>query len=249
MRTLRIAVGLAAVVLAASASAQSPGDPFSLIRIVSLDSGIDSNPLSSYRAAGANVDVVGLKAITGSAQYWFLETHGSFASVEALDRAFTNLNRPETRPEVAWLGYYRPTLSYRPEEAFKLVARSRYLQASIYRVRPGAELDFAELVRIRRMGLDSINLDRPEIGYQIMSGARSGMYVFLAPLTTLTTMDNALARPPVYAEGQSSWKATRQIAFEAEISREHLIFRVDPRISYVSESFAAADPEFWHAKQ
>jgi hypothetical protein len=30
-----------------------------------------------------------------------------------------------------------------------------------------------------------------------------------------------------------------------ELNREHLLFRVEPRISYVSDDFAEADPEFW----
>ncbi len=36
---------------------------------------------------------------------------------------------------------------------------------------------------------------------------------------------------------------------EADITREQFLFRVDPRISYVSQSFAAVAPEFWHGKR
>jgi len=35
---------------------------------------------------------------------------------------------------------------------------------------------------------------------------------------------------------------------EIDIGREHLLFRVDPRLSYVSDDFAAIDQAFWRAK-
>jgi hypothetical protein len=35
------------------------------------------------------------------------------------------------------------------------------------------------------------------------------------------------------------------MVYEAEVSRESLLFRVEPRISYVSTDFADVDPDFW----
>ena len=32
------------------------------------------------------------------------------------------------------------------------------------------------------------------------------------------------------------------------LTREHLLFRVEPSLSWVSDDFASADPEFWHGK-
>ena len=74
--------------------------------------------------------------------------------------------------------------------------------------------------------------------------------MFLSPLQSLRSIDNGMARMPVYAEGtaHAGLNAGRQIAAEADITREQLIFRVEPRISYVSDSFASSDPEFWHGR-
>ncbi len=33
-----------------------------------------------------------------------------------------------------------------------------------------------------------------------------------------------------------------------ELNREHLLLRVEPRLSHVSDDFAEADPEFWRGK-
>jgi len=224
------------------AYAQAQNEPFFLIRIVREGPAPerDFNPASIYRESNAAVDVLAMQAISGPSQTWMLESHRSFGSIEAVDKL---ISRSQTIDATRWIGLYRPGLSYRPEEAVKLMRTARYFQVSIYRIRPGAEFDFAELIRLRKASFDSINLDRPELGYSIISGASTGVFVFLAPLPSLQTLDNGFARMPVYAEGAG--KTGRQIAAEAEATREHLFFRVEPSRSYVSDGFAAADPTFW----
>jgi hypothetical protein len=55
---------------------------------------------------------------------------------------------------------------------------------------------------------------------------------------------------PVFAEGLANarTKDGSKLASETEISREHLLFRVEPRMSYVSSAFADVDPQFWRGK-
>jgi hypothetical protein len=102
------------------------------------------------------------------------------------------------------------------------------------------------MVKLRRARRDSINLDRPEIAYEVVAGAMSGTYVFVAPLPTLKTLDDGLARTPAYAEGVR--EAGKRAAAETEISQERLLLRVEPGLSYVSDDFAAGDAEFWNRK-
>jgi hypothetical protein len=66
-------------------------------------------------------------------------------------------------------------------------------------------------------------------------------------LPSLRTLDNTFARMPAHPEGFATprGKESRQIQWEAEVTREHMLFRVHPNLSHVSEGFAAADPEFW----
>ena len=245
--------------IATALDAQTLAERLSLVRLVRTGPRpAEASPVAAYSAAGAQVDVVGLKSITGTPQVWLIETHGSFSSIEALDRALAQAagGAGTTDPVVDELlatsnnliGALRPGLSYRPEEAIRLLASARFVLASVYRMRPGADVDFAELMKLRRAGLDAVNLDKPEIGYQVVSGSLSGTFVFLSPLQSLQSMDQGLARPPAYAEGlaHAGGKTGKQIISEAEITREHLLFRVEPRFSFVSDAFAAADPEFWH---
>lgn len=209
----------------------------------------------AYADARVAVNVVGLAAMAGPPETWLIEEHDSFASIEEADESlraagpFGVLGDPEQASggiladSRSMIAVYRPGFSYRPEQAAETLRKARYCQVSIYRVRPGSESEFAEIVKSRRTVFDSINLDRPDLAYYVVSGAAAGTYVFLAPLTSLKVLDDGLAKAPAYAQ-----HAAAERAKAAGISREHLLFRVEPGLSWVSDDFAAADPEFWRGK-
>jgi len=230
------------VMLVSCAAAQPPG----VIRVVRNGS------IQPYAHSGAAVNVLGMSAISGSPENWLIELHDSFGSVEDLAARFG----PAPSGVVAPLGddllpassrtliaVYRPELSYRPDQASQVWPAMRYLDVVVYRIRPGSEADFAKILKLRDVGLDSVNLDRPEVAYQVISGSPSGTYLLLAPLTSLRVFDDARAIPPVYAEATAA--EAKKLADDTEIVRERLWFRIQPRLSYVSDEFAAADPGFW----
>ena len=199
-----------------------------------------------------------MRAVSGPDETWLMELHDSFASIEEVDRALAatrplrNSNGRTAYPDDVLLSarlliaLYRPGLSYRPEEAAKNLPKARYLLVSTYRIQPGNEAAFADTVKLRRARRESINLDRPEIAYEVVAGAMSGTYIFVAPLATLKILDDGLAKTPNYAEGVRD--AGKKAAADTEISQERMLLRIEPGLSYVSGEFAAADPEFWNPK-
>ena len=239
------------ILLAVFATAQTPAEPPALVRVI-------RSPLQPYSKLYADshaaVTVLGMTSISGPSETWLIEAHDSFATIEDLDKAFSavapsgNLapfalaSDDVLAPSRTVIALYRPGWSYRPEEALKLLPKMRYFQVSIYRNRSGDDDAFAALVRSRAAGLDRINLDRPDIAYEVVSGAPSGTYLLLTPLVSLKTLDDSLAVRAGRSDG------ARNSAGRSEIGREHLLFRIDPRISYVSDEFASADPEFWTGK-
>jgi hypothetical protein len=215
----------------------------------------------SYGEAGAAVNVIGMAAITGLPETWLLEAHWSFASIEGLDRGLSALPARSSEAsdplldEVLWstrtmIALYRPGWSYRPADALRLWSRARYVHVSILRIRPGTESDIGDLVRIRKATSESVNLDRPDLAFRVVSGAPGGTFIFLSPLLSLATLDENMATLPGYGRGPAPAPAkdSARIAFENEISQEDLLFRIDPRMSYVSDAFAEPDQEFWRGK-
>jgi len=237
--------------------AQGPTDPPPIVELVRKP-GIGTGPIRPYGDAHAAVDVVGMTAVTGLPETWLLESHYSFASVEATDRALdsagafgapsqgSNGQDKVLAPAHTMLLRYQPDLSYRPDQAIRLFPRARYFHVTIYRVRGASEADFARLVTLRRANLDSMNVDRPDIAYDVISGAPAGTYVFFAPVLSLRSMDEGMPNRPVYAErlAEERAKAKATIA-PADVERENLLLRIDPRLSFVSDAWASVDREFW----
>lgn len=244
---------LFAALLVFEAAAQTYTEPPLLIQIRRA---AHRDPLPPYPEAKAAVDVFSLSSITGPSERWMIEAHGSFAGIEAtyegLRHAGAGQNQSSEPVSFELLGesrnivaVYRPGLSYRADQAIRMLAKARYFYVSVYRARLGSESDFGELLRRRREGLDYINLDRPDMAYSVISGAPSGTYLLLAPLTSLGTLDDGIAKRAYHAEPGGRAQKTP----DADFSRTHVLFRVEPGMSYVSDQFAAEWPEFWRPKR
>jgi len=246
---------LLAGVLAFCAAAQA--DPPTLIRIIRAVSlpGAATGSVQPYIGAKTTVLVLGLASISGLSETWLMEAHEPFESIESVDKAL-NANSPTRDFNLApitpddllpasrtLIGLYRLSLSYRPEEAMKSLPKARYVLVSIYRIRPGTEAAFVDLSKQRRARYDIVNLDRPEIAYQVLSGTASGTFLFVSPLNSLKTLDDALAKAPPFGDGARGTSTA-----PAPDSHELLIFRIEPRLSYVPDEFASEDPDFWTPK-
>src|SRR5579871_5271939 len=176
MKTLLV-VGIVAM----SAWAQGPSDPPPIIQLTRKP-GIGGKPIRPYGDAKAQVDVVGLTAMTGPPETWLVELHLNYASLEDLDRGLTAVTPLRTdgdasdpfrddvlAPSRTMIGTYQQNWSYRPEQAIQMFRRARYFVVSVYRIRAGTEADYGELVKLRRASQDSVNLDRPDICYEVIS--------------------------------------------------------------------------------
>jgi hypothetical protein len=178
--------------------------------------------------------------------------HDSFAGIENADKshrpvapfgAIVQADGPSAdilAGSRSLIAVFRQAFSYRSEQAIQTLRKARYCQVSIYQVRP--EVNRISPNSSNRDGLRSTALTSTDpILATVLSGTASGTYVFLAPLASLKMLDDTPAK--AYAEN---------IAAEAMktggLTREHLLFRVEPSLSWVSDDFASADPEFWHGK-
>ena len=245
---------LLALTLAISATAQGPSDPAPFLQLTRAPNG--SKTVRPYQGARAAIDVVGMTSMTGLPETWLMEGHQTFASIEDLDTALraaasrgpaNEFGEPQPdellgAPRTI-IAIYQPKFSYRPGEAKRNLSKSRYFRISIYRAKPGST-DLMDMVAAtRRQAYDDVNLDRPELAYRVISGAPAGTYLVLAPLTSLRQIDDGMLRLPSYAEPVSGQAAN------LEVGREHLLFRIDPRLSYVSADFAGDDSAFWNPQR
>ena len=198
-----------------------------------------------------------MSVVSGPPGVWLIEMDQNFASIEKLSAPF-NLPLADPRDAApadlfpalaAPIAIYRPTLSFHPDQFIRALPKARFIEISIQRIRAGTDAEFVDLLRNRRRSLESMNSDLPSIAYQFVSGVPSGTYMFLTPLATLATLDDALARLGAAlndSPGDAIAKATAASG-SLQVTHETGIFHIEPRCSYVSADFAAADPDFWNA--
>ncbi|HUK15721.1 MAG TPA: hypothetical protein VLW65_04875 [Bryobacteraceae bacterium] len=236
------------LVLSIVAAAQTPPP---ILRLIRNPNGVNGQ---RYANVGAAIQMLGMRAATGVGETWLIEQHPTFTSIEDLDKALGSTGgdpsnwvnpRDACQDEVLGTGrvliaFYRDGWGYHSEDAIRLLPRARYINITIYRLRPDADADMHNLMLAHHAQLDSMNLNQPDLVYHIISGASSGLYVVLAPIVGLRAMDERVSKMPLEVE-------TKQPAV-SEFGRETLMFRIDPSLSYVSDEFAAADREFWRAK-
>jgi hypothetical protein len=245
---------LLALAVAISASAQNPSDPAPFLQLTRVPNG--SKTVRPYQSARAAVDVVGMTSMTGLPETWLVEGHQTFASIEDLDTALRAAASTgpanefgEPQPDELLgaprtiIAIYQPKFSYRPIEAKRNRSKSRYFRVSIYRAKPGST-DLMEMVAAtRKRAYDDVGLDRSELAYRVISGAPAGTYLVLAPLTSLRQIDDGILHLPSYAEPVSGQDSNQYVG------SEYLLFRIDPRLSYVSADFAGEDSAFWNPQR
>jgi hypothetical protein len=262
---------LAVLLFAAAAAAQTPGPP-QVLRIIrqTLKPGTmaEQEKLAATAAralarAKYPANFLALSSMSGEPETWIVESHNSFASVEAAATFVDNT------PAVKWwlgqyeaqsgasiaqirrlLAIYRPDLSYRGDQFANDLPKMRYVSIVMVRLVPARDADFAEAVRLVKGAYEKSGSDQPLIVYQVVSGAPGPSYLFFSPMVSLKTIDDSPARGKAMREALGEDAAAKTLKTSAEVTAasESFLFALNPRLSYVSKDFADADPDFWTPK-
>lgn len=209
------------------------------------------------------VNFLALSAVTGDQESWTLESHDSYGSVENADTFI------EKTPALKWslgqyeaqdgelvsatrrmLAAYRKDLSYHGEQLAQNLPKMRYMSVVMVRLHPSRDAEFSEAVRTVSAAYEKSNSDQPLVIYQVISGAQSPTFLFLTSMASLNAMDEAGHRGKALRDalGEEGAAAVLKTSAEVTASSESFLFAFNPRTSYVSKEFAAADPDFWTPK-
>jgi hypothetical protein len=209
-------------------------------------------------AATANYPfhILGLSAMTGTSQAWFLVGHASFATIPeaeaALDKPeFAELDAADAQlrtGSLSMIARYRPDLSYAADKIN--LPKMRFFSVETVRVRPGQWDEYAELVKMLIAAQQKISDSQPVATYQVMSGAPNGTYLVMEATESLKSMDQGPQRLQAMfqAMGESGVKRYEKGVSEAIAGEESILFAVNPQMSYVPKEWITADPDFWTPK-
>ena len=165
----------------------------------------------------------------------------------ALDRAFIADGELLTSIDTN-VFVYREDLSF---NANVDIAHMRYFDVSIFKARPGHEMELEALAKMYVDNYVKANPDAHWATYQQMYGAHSGgVYVVFNPIKSLAEVDTGMGSDKKFAEvmGESGMKKMAELSAASTESVESQLLAFNPAISYPSDEWIKADPGFWKPK-
>lgn len=142
---------------------------------------------------------------------------------------------------------YNEEYSLRPHPA---TAQTRYFEISIYRVKPGHHKEWDDGVKMVLAAYQKADQETHWACYQGAYGTQQDTYLFITAHKSAGEIDQAFARDKDFmaAMGEEGMKKLDELAAASVESSESNLFMLNPHMSYVSDEWMKADPDFWKPK-
>lgn len=203
---------------------------------------------------------IGMNALTGPTEAWFIMGYGSYAEWEAKQNEFDK--NPAIKKEVekiaqqdgdhltsarTFLGALRKDLSYGPPVE---IGKMRYMRIRTFRVKQGQGKAFEEGVKLALGAYEKSHYQASFAFFEVVAGMGSPTFVVLRPMKSLGEMDALDASDKAFQEalGEDGRKAMQKVFAETVNAVENQLFAFNPKLSFVGPSVMASDPAFWNPK-
>jgi hypothetical protein len=203
---------------------------------------------------------VALSSLSGKSRALYLTQYGSFEAWEKdnaavaknsalsgeLDRAEMNDGELLDSVDQA-VGYYSEELSYRPRTD---LSQARFMEISVYTVRPGHGKEWRDLVKMVREGYQKAGTGAHWATFQIVYGREGGTYIVLSSSKSMSEIDTMFAEDKQFMEamGENGMKKLEEMIGSAVEHSDHELFSINARQSYPPDEWVKADPAFWKPK-
>jgi hypothetical protein len=146
-------------------------------------------------------------------------------------------------------------LQYVPDNSYNMdkidVGMTRYWQIERYKIKPGHDAEWNEVVKMYGDALKKVEPDAIWVQYRGLYGHNNGGdYSFFIPMKSLVEADKSLMNDSkVAAElGADNMKKVGELIRDCVESQQNNLYRVDPKMSYPFESWTKEAPGFWNGK-
>ena len=200
-----------------------------------------------------------VESLSGKSRALFLTGYDSFAAWEkdtlatqknttlsaALDRAWVADGELLSETDGGAFAF-REEYSLRPAVD---IPPMRYFEISLFQVRQGHDKDWDELVKLVMAAYEKIP-DAHWATYAAIYGQPDTTYVIFNPIKSAAEIDRNFAEGKDFeaAMGKEGMKKLSELSAAAIESSQTNLFAFNPRMSYVSEEWVKADPDFWKPK-
>jgi len=200
-----------------------------------------------------------VSSVTGKPRVLFLTGYDSFAAwekdVQAQQKNAT-LSEAVERANVADGELLSEAdgsaLVYSDEYSLRSTAdipHMRYFEISLYRVRPGHDSDWGTIVKMVKAAYEKIPEARWAT-YRALYGQEGTTYVVFTPLKSAAEIDQSFGQDKQFRAnmGEDGMKKFDELLAATIETSQHNLFSFSPKMSYVSDEWIKADPDFWSPK-
>ncbi|HEY2469311.1 MAG TPA: hypothetical protein VGI45_15940 [Terracidiphilus sp.] len=143
---------------------------------------------------------------------------------------------------------YVESMSFHPRPDF---SHARYYQIMSFHVRPGHTREWHEVTKMYKDACEKAGAGIHWGMYQVAFGGDGGTYIALTHRDSLTELDTEMADGKKLMEamgGEEGMSKFDELFGQAVDSSHTELFSINPKQSFVDESTAKADPDFWKPK-
>jgi hypothetical protein len=135
--------------------------------------------------------------------------------------------------------------------AFPEIAKTRFVEISIFRVRPGHERGFEAAAKAYGSAAKRSAPDTSYRVYEVVAGIPGPTYFVFSSTQSFADFDRATEESMATMKGASEEERSTLEKFSAAglVNVETQRFRIDPAMSYVPKATRASDPAFWTPKK
>jgi len=216
---------------------------------------------AAYERAKSPTYYLAMASMTGTPEVWYVVPQQSHAAMEAdmrredADTVLTKELQRLSRGDAEFVegvrtiqARARPDLS---RGSFPDVAKERYWEITVFRVRPGHEAGFDSVAKMYGAAAERGAPGVTWRVYQVMAGMPTPTYLVFSSVHAFRQFDDMMADDGKINAAMSAGDIALLTKFSADglINAETNRYRLDPTQSYVSRETRMADAAFWMPKR
>jgi hypothetical protein len=203
---------------------------------------------------------IGMTSLSGKSRALFFTLYDSFEAWEkdgaaaqknaalsaALDHAYAADGELQDSTDTG-VFILQEEMSLRPRPDLSV---ARFMEISSYHVRPGHNKEWMEAVKLVKAGYEK---GVPESHWGMFAqqyGGDGGIYLVLTSHKSLAEIDKGMMddKQFIAAMGEDGMKKLSELVAACVEESQHQLFAINPHMSYVSDEWIKASPDFWNVK-
>ena len=204
---------------------------------------------------------IGMTSLSGKSRALFLTSYDSFEAWEkdvdavgknatlsgSLDRAY--MADGELLESVdQGVFYFHEEMSLRPRPD---LSQMRFLEVTVFHVKPGKDKEWTEVVKMAKAGYEKASPEAHWGMFEQVYGGDGGTYLLLSSHKSLAEVDKGFAEGKAFeaAMGEAGMKKLDELYGGSVEGSQQQLFAFNPHMSYVSDEWIKASPDFWNIKK